>query len=142
MNIEFKPDDLSTFKEKKINNKLDSTVYLLKFDGIYFNHINRNESFYKPNASKTNITLAVEGWSLGNDKLFRDDSGEDGEVTYLIKTNSNGNIISAHPIQQTISPAGESFYRGQIRHFKLLPENPLSPSEATVGTLTINIMKL
>lgn len=102
-------------------------------------NINAKEFYGKPGGSKSGVALNVSGWSFGNNKLDKDDSDEGGKIIYQIRVDSDGNIVSARPMQQTVSPSVESFYRRQVMRFKLRPKGSVTPSELAVGTLTISI---
>ncbi|MBO0947370.1 hypothetical protein [Fibrella forsythiae] len=102
-------------------------------------NINAKEFYGKPGGSKSGVALNVSGWSFGNNKLDKDDSDDSGKIIYQIKVDSDGNIVSARAMQQTVSPSVESFYRRQVLRFKLRPKGSVTPSELAVGTLTINI---
>ncbi|WP_375443498.1 hypothetical protein [uncultured Fibrella sp.] len=89
--------------------------------------------------TKHKIALNISGWLFGNNRLDRDDSNEDGKIIYQIRVDGNGNIVSARPMQQTVSPSTETFYRRQVIRFKLRPKGSSLSSDLTVGTLTIDI---
>lgn len=102
-------------------------------------NINAKEFYGKPGGSKSGVALNVSGWAFGNNKLDKDDSDEGGKIIYQIRVDSDGNIVSARPMQQTVSPSVESFYRRQVMRFKLRPKGSVTPSDLAVGTLTISI---
>lgn len=102
-------------------------------------NINAKEFYGKPGGSKSGVALNVSGWAFGNNRLDKDDSDEDGKIIYQIRVDSDGNIVSARPLQQTVSPSVESFYRRQVMRFKLRPKGSVTPSELSTGTLTISI---
>ena len=102
-------------------------------------NINAREFYGKPGGSKNGVAMNVSGWAFGNNKLDKDDSDEGGKIIYQIRVDSDGNIVSARPMQQTVSPSVESFYRRQVMRFKLRPKGSVTPSELAVGTLTISI---
>ena len=85
------------------------------------------------------VLLSVDGWSFGSNHLDKDDSEETGKIVYQVRVDSNGNIVSARPMQQTVSPSIESFYRRQVLRFKLRPKSSITVSDLTVGTLTITL---
>ena len=102
-------------------------------------NINAKEFYGKPGGSKSGVALNVSGWSFGNNRLDKDDSDEGGKIIYQIRVDSDGNIVSARPLQQTVSPSVESHYRRQVMRFKLRPKGAVTPSELSTGTLTISI---
>ena len=102
-------------------------------------NINAKEFYGKPGGSKSGVALNVSGWAFGSNKLDKDDSDEGGRIVYQIRVDSDGNIVSARPLQQTVSPSVESHYRRQVLRFKLRPKGSVTPSDLSTGTLTINI---
>lgn len=102
-------------------------------------NINAKEFYGKPGGAKSGVALNVSGWAFGNNRLDKDESDENGRIIYQVRVDSDGNIVSARPMQQTVSPSVESFYRRQVLRFKLRPKGSVTPSELSVGTLTINI---
>ncbi|WP_148289315.1 hypothetical protein [Fibrella aestuarina] len=84
------------------------------------------------------VTVNISGWSFGNNKITKDELGGEGKIVYQLRVD-NGNIVSARPLQQTVSPSVESFYRQQILRLKLSPKGSIAPSDLTTGTLTVNI---
>ncbi|MEZ0484032.1 hypothetical protein [Fibrella aquatica] len=102
-------------------------------------NINAKEFYGKPGGGKSGLALNVSGWAFGNNKLEKDDSDDSGKIVYQIRVDSDGNIVSARPLQQTVSPSVESFYRRQVMRFKLRPKGSVTPSELSTGTLTISI---
>ncbi|CCH01173.1 hypothetical protein FAES_3164 [Fibrella aestuarina BUZ 2] len=102
-------------------------------------NINAKEFYGKPGGAKSGVALNVSGWAFGSNRLDKDDSDENGKIIYQIKVDSDGNIVSARPLQQTVSPSVESFYRRQVMRFKLRPKGSVTPSDLATGTLTISI---
>ena len=102
-------------------------------------NINAREFYGKPGGSKDGVALNVSGWAFGSNKLEKDDSDDSGKIIYQIRVDSDGNIVSARPLQQTVSPSVESHYRRQVMRFKLRPKGSVTPSELSTGTLTISI---
>ena len=102
-------------------------------------NINAKEFYGKPGGSKDGVALNVSGWAFGSNKLEKDDSDDSGKIIYQIRVDSDGNIVSARPLQQTVSPSVESHYRRQVLRFKLRPKGSVTPSELSTGTLTISI---
>ena len=102
-------------------------------------NINAKEFYGKPGGSSSGVALNVSGWAFGNNHLDKDDSDEGGKIIYQIRVDSDGNIVSAKPIQQTVSPSVERFYQRQVLRFKLRPKGSVTPSEITTGTLTVTI---
>ena len=102
-------------------------------------NINAKEFYGKPGGSPSGVALNVSGWAFGNNRLDKDDSDEGGKIIYQIKVDSDGNIVSARAIQQTVSPSVEGFYRRQVLRFKLRPKGSVTPSDIATGTLTVNI---
>ena len=101
--------------------------------------VNAKEFYGKPGGSKDGVALNVSGWAFGSNKLEKDDSDDSGKIIYQIRVDSDGNIVSARPLQQTVSPSVESFYRRQVMRFKLRPKGSVTPSDLSTGTLTISI---
>lgn len=98
------------------------------------------KSFYgKPGGSKSGVALNVSGWAFGSNNLDKDDSDENGRIVYQVRVDEDGSIVSARPIQQTVSPSVEAFYRRQVTRFKLRPKGGVTPSGISTGTLTVNI---
>lgn len=101
--------------------------------------IDAKSLYGKPGGGNSGVALNVSGWAFGDSKLDKDDSDEGGKIIYQVKVDEDGNIVSARPIQQTVSPAVESFYRRQVTRFKLRPKGGSTPSGISTGTLTVNI---
>ncbi|MBO0935967.1 hypothetical protein J2I47_05360 [Fibrella sp. HMF5335] len=102
-------------------------------------NINAKEFYGKPGGSSSGVALNVSGWAFGNNRLDKDDSDEGGKIIYQIRVDSDGNIVSARPMTQTVSPSVERFYQRQVLRFRLRPKGSVTPSEITVGTLTVTI---
>ena len=101
--------------------------------------IDAKSLYGKPGGGNSGVALNVAGWAFGNSKLDKDDSDEAGKIVYQVRVDEDGNIVSARPIQQTVSPDVESFYRRQVTRFKLRPKGGATPSGISIGTLTVNI---
>ena len=101
--------------------------------------IDAKSLYGKPGGSNSGVALNVSGWAFGNSKLDKDESDEGGKIIYQIRVDEDGNIVSARPIQQTVSPSVEAFYRRQVTRFKLRPKGGATPSGISIGTLTVNI---
>ncbi|RIV23500.1 hypothetical protein DYU11_10920 [Fibrisoma montanum] len=101
--------------------------------------LDAKEYYGKPGGASSGVALNVSGWVFGNNNLSRDDSDEDGKIVYRVQVDGDGNIVTARPVQQTVSPAVESFYRRQVLRFKLRPKGSATPAGVATGTLTINI---
>lgn len=101
--------------------------------------IDAKSLYGKPGGGNSGVALNVSGWAFGTNRLDKDDSDEGGKIIYQVRVDEDGNIVSARPIQQTVSPAVEAFYRRQVTRFKLRPKGGSTPSGISTGTLTVNI---
>lgn len=101
--------------------------------------IDAKSLYGKPGGGNSGVALNVSGWAFGTNTLDKDDSDEGGKIVYQVRVDEDGNIVSARPIQQTVSPSVEAFYRRQITRFKLRPKGGATPSGISIGTLTVNI---
>jgi periplasmic protein TonB len=102
-------------------------------------NINAKEFYGKPGGASSGVALNVSGWAFGSNKLDKDESDERGKIIFQIRVDSDGSIVSARPIQTTISPDVVEFYKRQVLRFKLRPKGSVTPSELSTGTLTVSI---
>lgn len=58
--------------------------------------------------------LDLTGWKLAFKLEKKDVTNENGKIVYQIKVDDKGDLVSIIPIEKTVSPAVEKFYRQQI----------------------------
>jgi periplasmic protein TonB len=102
-------------------------------------NINAKEFYGKPGGASSGVALNVSGWAFGSNKLDKDESDESGKIIFQIRVDSDGSIVSARPLQTTVSPDVVEFYKRQVLRFKLRPKGSVTPSDLSVGTLTVSI---
>lgn len=58
--------------------------------------------------------LDLTGWKLAFKLEKKDVTNENGKIVYQIKVDDKGDLVSIVPVEKTVSPAVEKFYRQQI----------------------------
>jgi protein TonB len=83
----------------------------LKAEALYGN---LGEGGEGPGGTGGGNKLDLTGWKLAFRLEKKDVTNENGKIVYQIKVDDKGDLVSIIPVEKTVSPAVEKFYRQQI----------------------------
>lgn len=84
--------------------------------------------------------LSIAGWRWDEAPNKRDESSENGKITFRFKIDDQGYVVEVSTLETTVSPRVTQFYREQLLRTTFSPtsDNAIA-APITTGTVTFNI---
>lgn len=84
--------------------------------------------------------LSIAGWRWDEAPDKRDESSENGKITFRFKIDEQGYVVEASTLETTVSPRVTQFYREQLLRTTFSPTSDNAiPAPVTSGTVTFII---
>lgn len=98
------------------------------------------KALYGQHGGGDGASLDMLNWYWDTEPKVNDTSNESGRITFQIKIDENGELLSVKTLQSTVSPGVERTYRNAVYKLTFSPtNNAINPSAGASGKITFII---